>query len=272
MINKISAFKTAHFSLLGAFLLAGSQLVQAAPITTSEAKEGAAIFKDYCSVCHGERGDGKSRAQGGLFPKPRNFTRIEAAKELSRSRMIFSVTYGRPNTAMSAWGKRLGKENIERVVDYVRKTFMPLDVAHGTGRIKIETQANAEDKMIIDGKMNPEFLKKPLPYNLEGKMKWGQMFYEENCADCHGLSGEGDGPRASFIFPKPRNYRHPASRHKYNRPKLFDVIAHGRHSTEMASWNNVLTYQEMGHIAEYVFERFIKMDDEEIAKAAAAKK
>ena len=238
---------------------------QAAPVTGSKLKEGAVIFKDYCSVCHGERGNGSSRAQGGLFPKPRNFTTIEASKELSRSRMIFSVTYGRPNTAMSAWGRRLGKENVERVVDYIRETFMPLSIERGTETVKIKTQENPEDKMIVDGVLDPEFMGKPLPYNLEGKMKWGKMFYAENCADCHGISGEGNGPRASFIFPKPRNYRHPASRHKYNRPKLFDVIAKGSHSTEMASWNNVLTYQEMGHVAEYVFQAFI--EPEEIKKS-----
>lgn len=236
-------------------------VTQAAPVTSSKPEEGAVIFKEYCSVCHGERGNGRSRAQGGLFPKPRNFTTTEAAKELSRSRMIFSVTYGRPNTAMSAWGRRLGKENVERVVDYIRDTFMPLNVVQGSETKKVEVQENPEDKMIIDGVLDPEFMKQPLPYNLDGKMKWGQMFYENNCADCHGLSGEGNGKRASFIFPKPRNFRHPASRHKYNRQKLFDVIAHGSHSSEMASWNNVLTYQEVGHIAEYVFQTFIEPED-----------
>jgi len=247
--------------LLLAALTGTSISAQAASVTSSKQKEGAVIFKEYCSVCHGERGDGSSRAQGGLFPKPRNFTTIEAAKELSRSRMIFSVTYGRPNTAMSAWGRRLGKENVERVVDYIRETFVPLNVEGDSGTVKLEVQANPEDKMIVDGVLDPEFMSNPLPYNLEGKMKWGQMFYEGNCADCHGLSGEGNGTRASFIFPKPRNFRHPASRHKYNRPKLFDVIAHGSHSTEMASWNNALTYQEMGHIAEYVFQTFIEPEE-----------
>jgi len=237
--------------------------ISAAPVFSKKPPkimEGAVIFKEYCSVCHGEKGDGKSRAQGGLTPKPKNFTAPVTISELSRSRMIFSVSYGRPNTAMSGWKRRLGQENIGRVVDYIRSTFMKLNVVENPETVPAIATQNLEDTIIKDDKIDPDFLKKPLPYQLDGKIKWGQIFYEDNCAECHGLKGDGNGPRSSFIFPKPRDYNHPASKQKYNRPILFDIIVKGSHRSEMAAWNKVLTYQEIGHISEYIFQAFINPD------------
>lgn len=220
---------------------------------------GEELFHDYCSVCHGDRGDGNSRARGSFFPAPRNFTSTDSVRELSRSRMIFSVTYGRPNTAMAGWGTRLGHAQIEKVVDYVRTKFMGLkDEQRGLAAAMASQRDNLEDQIVLDGEFDPQYISQPLPHGLEGKMAWGKLFYEETCAACHGLKGDGNGPRAYFILPKPRDYRHPASRHKYNRPTLFNAIAEGSHGTEMPAWDKVLTYQEIGHVSEYIFQTFIK--------------
>ena len=32
------------------------------------------LYHDYCSVCHGDKGDGNSHAKQGLVPPPRDFT------------------------------------------------------------------------------------------------------------------------------------------------------------------------------------------------------
>lgn len=34
----------------------------------------------------------------------------------------------------------------------------------------------------------------------------GQTVYEQQCAACHGLRGEGDGPAAVWLYPKPRRF------------------------------------------------------------------
>src|SRR5262245_23812623 len=48
----------------------------------------AALYHNYCSVCHGDQGDGQSRARGSLNPPPRDFTTAYALSELSRERMV----------------------------------------------------------------------------------------------------------------------------------------------------------------------------------------
>jgi mono/diheme cytochrome c family protein len=35
----------------------------------------------------------------------------------------------------------------------------------------------------------------------------GQAVYQERCVQCHGVSGDGDGPTAKYMYPRPRDYR-----------------------------------------------------------------
>ena len=228
--------------------------------------DGGEIYHEYCSVCHGDRGDGDSRAKGSFYPPPRNFTSPQAARDLSRDRMLFSVTFGRANTAMAGWGNRLGEQRVAAVVDYIRSAFMHMDQA-GTQTPGAGTAV--EDKIVKDGAFDPQYMSQPMPMGLSGVAGWGRGFYNQNCAVCHGESGDGKGPRSYFILPKPRDYRHPAARHKLNRPRLFEVIAQGSHGSEMPAWDKVLTYQEIAHVSEYIYQAFIKPDSDETATAPA---
>ena len=92
------------------------------------------IYKDNCSVCHGDRGDGRSRASNSLIPPPRNFTE---AGELTRDYMIHAVANGKPGTAMTSWKSRFSPQQIESVVDYVRSKFMQesLELYSSSGRM-----------------------------------------------------------------------------------------------------------------------------------------
>jgi mono/diheme cytochrome c family protein len=40
----------------------------------------------------------------------------------------------------------------------------------------------------------------PVPRGLKGDVRWEQKLYLKNCFVCHGVSGQGDSPRAFFIF------------------------------------------------------------------------
>ena len=95
-----------------------------APDSTPPARDGAAVYLRVCSVCHGEKGDGRSRAAPVLATPPRDFTRPEAARDLSREYMIAIVRDGRPHTPMVGRGERLSQQEIEAAVDYIRATFM----------------------------------------------------------------------------------------------------------------------------------------------------
>ncbi len=78
-------------------------------------------------MCHGEKGDGRTFVANVLAPPPRDFTSPASKKELTRQRMIRSVTEGRPKTAMASWKTRLTPKEIRAVVDHIRKEFMKLE-------------------------------------------------------------------------------------------------------------------------------------------------
>ena len=97
----------------------------------------------------------------------------------------------------------------------------------------------------------------PMPLGLKGDPAKGGDFFMENCFTCHGIHGDGNGPRAYFITPPPRNFLLEASRQRLNRPVLFEAITNGRIGTNMPAWGKVLSAQEIADVAEFVFQNFI---------------
>ena len=97
-----------------------------------------------------------------------------------------------------------------------------------------------------------------LPDGLTGDARRGAAFYLANCLACHGARGDGAGPRAYFINPRPRNFTEAASRARFNRVALFTAISDGRLGSEMPAWSTVATAQQIADVAEYVFQAFVQ--------------
>jgi len=208
---------------------------------------GRALFAHNCAVCHGERGQG-SPATVGLVP-PRDLSSPQARAELTRERMINSVTYGRPNTAMAGFADRLPAQDIQAVVDYVRAALM-VPVTTGISG----TRAHSGDS---NARVGQAASAEPFANGLKGDLRSGEKIYMAGCATCHGTKGDGKGPRAYFINPKPRVFIDPAFRATFNRPALYAAVANGRLGTEMPAWSKVLSDQEMTDVAEFVYTKFI---------------
>lgn len=79
------------------------------------------LFHNYCSVCHGDRGDGNSRASNSLNPPPRNFL---LSNNTNLSYIEAVIRDGKPGTAMVGWGSQLNKKEVVELAQYVQKTFM----------------------------------------------------------------------------------------------------------------------------------------------------
>ncbi|MEY4752674.1 MAG: hypothetical protein RJA44_349, partial [Pseudomonadota bacterium] len=197
-----------------------------------------------CSVCHGDSGRGSMWASANLTPPPRDFGSAQARTELTRERMLASISVGRPGTAMPAFGQRFKPADLHSLVDHIRSRYMALP----------------PEPAQVD-------LQLPLPDGLQGDWRQGENLYRANCVACHGEQGDGQGPRAYFIRKPPRNFISTESRRLYNRPALHAAISAGKTGTEMPAWRQVLSPAEIGHISEYVLRRFIAPDS---ATAAAA--
>jgi len=235
----------------GAPALAGER-----PLKGGEIKPEV-IYHNYCSVCHGDRGDGNSRAKNSLVPPPRDFTK---ATNLTRDYIMGIVAEGKPGTAMVSWKSQLTPKEIEALADYMMATFVnkatpPAPAAAGISG----TQAHGGRERDVPAAAAPVRvdMSLPLPSGLVGDAGKGEKFYMDNCATCHGRKGDGKGPRAYFINPKPRNFLDEASRNLFNRPALYAAVSMGKVGTEMPAWKFVLTEQEMANVAEFVFRRYI---------------
>jgi len=324
--------------LAAALLAAPAAQAGQRPLKGGEINPGV-IYHNYCSVCHGDRGDGNSRAKGSLVPPPRDFTK---AGELTRDAMVTIITHGKPGTAMTAWKTQLTAQEVDAVTDYIRNSFMQvaLDpklvrgrslyahncaVCHGERgqgsptkiglvppRDLSSPQARAEltrDRMInsvtngrpntamagFAGRLPAEDIlvvidyvraalmvpvsdaisgtrahggrgndpaatiqtQEPFASGLSGNAGRGEKLYMATCVTCHGAKGDGKGPRAYFINPKPRNFIDPAFA-SFNRPAIYAAVANGRLGTEMPAWSKVLNDQEITDVAEFVFSRFIR--------------
>ena len=215
--------------------------------------EGEQLYVRHCAVCHGDQGSGAVWTQSSLNPPPRNFT-AALRDELTRERMITSVTYGRPGTAMMSFRKRLSADEIATVVDYIRASFL------GKAVKPPDHARTAQADMSL-----------PFPGGLHGDAQQGKQFFENNCFTCHGKKGDGKGPRSGFINPKPRNFLSIDSRIRLNRPTLFTAVRDGVRGSVMPSWGKVLTDQQIADVAEYVFAAFIHPNDSQ-SKAADKKK
>jgi mono/diheme cytochrome c family protein len=190
---------------------------------------------------------------------PRDLSSPQARAELTRERMLGSVTNGRPGTAMAPFAGKLPPQDIESVVDYVRAALMVPDASvSGTraygGRMRDVLAESPRKKPVAAG----ADMNQPMPNGLKGDADKGRRFYNANCATCHGIKGDGKGPRAYFINPKPRDFLSAESRAMLNRPTLFASTSAGRLGSEMPAWSKVLTNQEIADVAEHVFRSFIR--------------
>lgn len=293
------------------------------PAVAAKNLRGKEIFTRNCSVCHGDKGNTAVWARSGLNPPPRDFTSPEAKRILTRERMITSVTKGRPGTGMMSFTTKLNGEDIEAVVDYIRTAFMHVDQnnnpidAGQSAAVQLplspyENQASIpRDKAHaaltqprdphagLAQRTNPHAgphqagipgavpqtmvrdvdMSLPFPKGLQGDPIKGREFFMGNCFTCHGVTGQGNGPRAYFNTPRPRNFTSEESRRILNRVRLFNGISNGRVGTVMPAWGKVLDEQQIANVAEFVFQAFVRPKEypqmsgyETLEKPAAKKK
>ena len=260
-MNSSPAFQTRARAMHWLAVLAGLMLVLPQAARSAGGTQPATMYHNYCSVCHGDKGDGKSRASGALSTPPRDFTSEVSRRELTRERIVLAIAHGRPGTAMVAWKSQLSDADIGALADHVLKQFVQRDSgASGAATGAEISGTRAHGGREADSGFTPARVDMTagLPNGLKGDPKRGGVFYLANCATCHGARGDGAGPRAYFINPKPRNFVEPPARARFNRVALFAAVSEGRVGSEMPAWNKVASPQQIGDVAEYVFQTFVQ--------------
>ena len=87
-------------------------------------------------------------------------------------------------------------------------------------------------------------------------LKAAAEHYTDSCADCHGASGKGDGPKAAELKTKPANYTDCAALSKFDDNTLFKTIKNGGESMgkskEMADFGKAYDDDEIHGLVAFV--------------------
>lgn len=260
-------------------------------------ERGRAIYNYFCYFCHGYSGDARTLAATYLSPKPRNFIETTPQK-LSRARMIESVKKGVSGTAMARFEGELEEDEIEAVVDFVRREFM-LEKAKNTWYhtpengwanherysaafpfAKGEIPLDSPDETLTEEQKEGRrlFMKScischdrahvsdegPVWRKMKGltkKERLGETLYQKNCAFCHAKDGTAENWFGAFLRPHPRNLTSDAM-DEMTRSKLRSTIENGLPGTSMSAWKSVLSSDEIDAIIAYISKAFHSIPDD----------
>ncbi len=163
----------------------GQALAQADMGTDAQREAGKLVYDQKCSQCHGDNGAGDGVAAAYFRPAPRNFTtgtfkfRTTASGELpSHADIVNSIREGMPYTGMPAW-PGLSESELNNLAYYI-KTFAS-DFSGPFGKPDV-----------VDFEKVPSFSSSHLERGRE-------VYLENQCSDCHGSLGRGDGKSAKTL-------------------------------------------------------------------------
>jgi mono/diheme cytochrome c family protein len=88
------------------------------------AREGRAVYRHYCSNCHGDEGKGDGFNAYNLDPKPQSLADSTFQASHSDADLVTAIRSGGPavglSTGMPPWGRTLSPRQVQNVVDYLR--------------------------------------------------------------------------------------------------------------------------------------------------------
>ena len=95
-------------------------------------------------------------------------------------------------------------------------------------------------------------------FDFELHLKSGQAVYMKRCVQCHGVNGDGNGPAAVHLYPRPRDYTKGTFKFTStpygNKPRREDLIAtvrRGVTGTSMPRFNRI-SDKEVSAVVDYV--------------------
>lgn len=177
-------------------VIAGAIVSLLLPGTTaadSTLEAGRKVYDFYCYQCHGYAGDARTLARTYLNPEPRDFSSTDPAA-LTREQMIDAVTNGRSGTAMVSFSSVIAKEEIEAVVDYVRKQLMQ-DIKPDFIYHTSENGWPGHDRYAVAFPFARGDIPLDTPWEqLTEEQQQGKQLFMQSCISCHDravVSNEG---------------------------------------------------------------------------------
>jgi len=175
----------------------------------AKVRRGGALFMQDCSGCHGVAGRSDGFVSKVLLPKPANLGAAQFSTELL-SQVLWN---GVPGTSMPSW-RNLPQDDLSALAAYVQ-TLHP-----------VTTPEQPASEVLVHG----------------------QILFQQACAACHGVNGDGKAAAAAVLAPAPTNFRLERPDTDY----VLDVLRDGIPGTAMPALKSQLSESDRKALASFV--------------------
>ena len=191
-------------------------------------KDGAPAFAESAGLKGLFSSGGRTPIE--IYPSPEG---IGFAERTDGTPVLATASLPAPYNTIEAWRGRtltviVPSDELRGLVAYLQK----LGTNRGAWRDVFEPQ-----NLAVTGMTIPQ---------TDQEVLWGRAVYERRCAGCHGVKGDGNGPAATFMSPRPRNFipgvfkfRTTPSGSLPTDGDLYRTLTHGVRWTAMPTWHEV---------------------------------
>lgn len=187
---------------------------------------GKEIYRQYCTACHGLKGEADTPLGRILQPPPRSLTDPVAMARIDDAQLRKAIKDGRPGTSMPAWGRILSAAQIDDVTVYVKHLKRP----RPTGMSQDDFDAAV-----------------------------GGRIYHSYCGICHGNGGNANTRIGQVLLDKPRDFTDARSMAKLTNEEMARAIAFGRPGTAMVAWQTILSPEDIRRVILFIRREFVPM-------------
>lgn len=222
--------------------------------------DGAELYYQNCIFCHGDLLDGTGHFADAFSPRPANFQDVGTIAQLQESYLFWRITTGGPGlpregtpwaSAMPVWHEMLEEEEVWKII-----TFLYDYTGHEPRSWELAEPAAEEEVVVATGELDEDAV---------------DAIYQKRCSQCHGVDGEGDGPAADFMYPRPRDFSMALFKYKSTDansefPSDEDfrkTIRDGLNGTAMPGWKTILSDAEIDALI-FKIKQFGYWEEEEI--------
>jgi mono/diheme cytochrome c family protein len=99
--------------------LLGSIVLTAQGISQQETPAGEKLYRGYCAVCHGEKGDGRGMAAPSFGGKIADFTNPEYWKKTDDKKIVNVILKGQGRMPAQS----VSPEGAKAIVEYMKSAF-----------------------------------------------------------------------------------------------------------------------------------------------------
>jgi mono/diheme cytochrome c family protein len=216
------------------------------PATASDFEkylQGRHVFKSQCAPCHGTTGRGNGPWAEGMPIQPRNF-RMGIFKyrttpmgfQPTEDDLRRTIQGGVSGTAMPTFAKSLSKRDLDAILVYLQNLSS-----------RWQDSARSTNSAVLP--KTPDWFFKG--DELKVHARTGQALFNLICVNCHGATGQGNGPQSASLTnvwghaAVPADLRLPHHRSGPRREDLFRTIAMGLDGTPMIGFRGALTDEQI---------------------------